>query len=321
MSLTPWAQIADLVRSARWSVAHVRGRESGSGFFLESPACADELLLVTNAHVVDAQATVVTYDDETLTSERISRAPEIDLAVVRFDRARLTTSPDGLPLRALSQVELGEPVIAIGSAYGMEGTVTSGVIAGLDRLRDRGQDPDGNLLENCLVTDALIGEGNSGGPLLGLDGRVVGVTVARHTEARVGSPSGFSYAIPASTVQLLLEDLGRGYDGLRRGKLGIRTEMREPTPRERELFGFADGERAVVAVEDPQPGEPSCGIVRRGDLLLELDGQRLTYAGQILALLDAHRAARTCELVVARAGVRQPPAAITPQPLGERIAT
>lgn len=314
MTSAQWAEVADLVRQVRWSVAHVRGVETGSGFFL-APADGD-LALVTNAHVVDDEAIIVTYGDETVRSDRVTRAPQVDLAIARFAREQFETVPEGLELRPLHDVGLGEPVIAIGSAYGMEGTVTSGVIAGLDRLRDRRQDPDGALLENCIVTDALIGEGNSGGPLLGLDGRVVGVTVARHTELRVGSPSGFSYAIPASTVGLLLHDLRAGYDGLRRGKLGIRTEMREPTPSERRLFGFVDGDRAVVAVEDPLPGEPSHGLVRRGDLLLELDGERLTYAGQLLALLDAERSTRACRLVIARGGRRLPVIDIVPQPLG-----
>lgn len=277
----------------------------GSGFFVPPPpeaAREDAALLVTSAHTVSRggdeapDICVRLYDDREPRAELWCVAPELDLALLWVPGVEAP----GLPLRPLQNVEVGERVVAIGSPFGYEGMVTSGIISAIDRpIATWHRYGRPRLIENCLVTDALSGPGNSGGPLIGIAGDVLGVNIAVHRDGEgVGSdPSGLGFAVPATLVEIFMHDAHHS-GRLARGTLRLCTEVRDLTQRERDCC--ADQAVAVAVVAEPEENSPGHGVIRRHDLLLRLDGHELNEAGEIMRLLDEERTRRTVELDLVR---------------------
>jgi S1-C subfamily serine protease len=286
--------VPSLVRAAREAVLHVDGGALEATGFCVVEARTGKPCVITNAHVVGGTERLCArlYDDREVEAHVRFAEPTLDVAVLDLAEEPIGT----LPLRAIRDVRLGEPVVAIGSAYGMEGTVSAGIISGIDRSEEF----MGSRIENLLLTDALIGEGNSGGPLLGADGRVLGVNTLLLEDPH-GDPSGFGYAIPASAVEIALLDHHR-HGAVRRGTLGLHTEMRELTASEQRRWGVLSG---LVVTASPCSGTPGQRAgVRRGDLIVALDGRPVSHAGDIFALLDHSRIEKHCEIDVIRMGER-----------------
>ena len=188
---------------ANSSVVHI-GLDlgEGSGFVYD-----DSGHIVTNNHVIaDANAIVVTFADGTQMDARIvGAAPDSDLAVIKVDARPGQLRP--LPLADSNTLRVGQIVVAIGSPFGLENTLTTGVVSGLDRLFPGAQAPDGGQynIPNIIQTDAAINPGNSGGPLLDLRGAVVGVNTA--IESPVRGSSGVGFAVPANVVAVVVPQL------------------------------------------------------------------------------------------------------------------
>src|SRR6516225_11173395 len=197
-SVVTLESLPDLIDRVRVAVVDVRvssqgGSGNGSGFGI-APNDGDPAsgVIVTNAHVVDGmeKQTVRFADgDEINATVRLIDA-STDLAILALEEP----PPGVLPLRPLEQVRVGEPVIAIGSPYGLDGTVTTGIISGLNRTMPA---PNGIPIDNMIQTDALINPGNSGGPLIGLDGLVVGINDQVRINNVLQGSSGLGFAIPA----------------------------------------------------------------------------------------------------------------------------
>jgi S1-C subfamily serine protease len=201
-------EIPDLVERVRPAVAHVDvetsdGPSFGAGFAIdprrEDPAAG---VVVTNAHVVDgARAVLVRFWDESEYEASIRFIdPSTDIALLSLPTRLQVT----FRLRPLRDVRLGQPVVAMGSPLGFEGSVTTGVVSGLDRTM---ASHSGIPIDHMLQTDALINPGNSGGPLVDLDERVVGVNAL--TLLSDESSAGLNFAIPADTVQFIGHSPGR----------------------------------------------------------------------------------------------------------------
>jgi len=174
----------------------------GSGFVMDSGG-----LIATNAHVVDGAETinVVIHDGTTTPGTLVGIDTEHDLAVVRIDRTDLTA----LELATDVVLQVGDPVIAAGNALGLEGnpSVTVGIISALNRSIDLN---DGASLSNLIQTDAAISSGNSGGPLLTEDGRVVGVNTAGASSTDTTTAQNIGFAIPISVAAPILRSLAAG---------------------------------------------------------------------------------------------------------------
>ncbi|MDQ6915207.1 MAG: trypsin-like peptidase domain-containing protein, partial [Actinomycetota bacterium] len=238
--------IADLVDRVRPAVAHlevVRAGERGFGAgFALAPRADDAAgggVIVTNSHVIaDCPAPIVRFWDES-EYEASVRAVDLstDVAVLAVSEPLSVT----FELRALKEVRVGQPVIALGSPFGFEGTVTAGIVSALDRT---GRSPSGVPMDLMIQTDALINPGNSGGPLVGLDGRVVGVN--SQTLMPEGAASGLNFAIPADTVRYVYDEIcATGEPHIRRATLGARTVRRSFTPEERRRHGQRGGAQLV----------------------------------------------------------------------------
>ena len=175
-----------------------RGEATGSGFVTDRDGT-----ILTNAHVVaNASKVTVQFADKQVRDARIVGHDEsTDLAVLKVDgatRAELTP----LPLGSSARVQVGDPTIAIGNPFGLERTLTTGVVSATKRTI---QAPDGFEIDGVIQTDAAINPGNSGGPLLDAQGSVIGINAQIATDTQ--SNSGVGFAIPIDTVRQVLTSL------------------------------------------------------------------------------------------------------------------
>src|SRR5215218_3076913 len=174
---------------------------TGSGFVID-----DKGLILTNAHVVEAATAIqVTFSDKhSVAAKPLGKDPDTDLALLRVD-------PDGLDLRPLElgdsrTVQVGDPTVAIGNPFGLERTLTTGVVSALQR---RLTAPSGFTIENVIQTDAALNPGNSGGPLLDASGRVIGINsqIATGGGEASGGSVGIGFAVPVDTAKAVIPQL------------------------------------------------------------------------------------------------------------------
>jgi S1-C subfamily serine protease len=170
---------------------------SGSGFVYD-----DRGHIVTNFHVIEGASEIhVTFFDETrVPAEVVGVDPSNDLAVVKVDVS--TDLLQVIPLGDSDRLKVGRFVVAIGNPFGLQQTLTTGVVSSLGRVIEG---PDGRFIGEVIQTDASINPGNSGGPLLDLDGRVVGVNSAIISPS--GASAGIGFAIPVSTLKRVVPEL------------------------------------------------------------------------------------------------------------------
>jgi Do/DeqQ family serine protease len=218
-------------------------------------------LIVTNEHVIrDADEIVVRLSDRTEYRAKIVGAdPRTDVALLRIKPSRK------LPVAVLgdsTRIKVGEWAIAVGNPFGLESTVTLGVISATGRM-DLGIDPTGDLIQ----TDASINPGNSGGPLLNTRGEVVGINTAM-----VSGGQGIGFAIPINTVLEIERELA-STGTIRRGWLGVGIQLL--TPELAESFGVK-GEKGVLVNRVVPESPAAAGGLRGGDIAISFGGTRIT---------------------------------------------
>jgi S1-C subfamily serine protease len=247
---------------------------SGSGFIVNSDGT-----IVTNYHVVaDAQQVQVTLADRSSFAARVvGTDPVSDLAVLRINPGRRKLPV--LPLGDSSRLQVGQKVLAIGNPFGFQGTLTAGVISALERTIRTGS---GALLDEAIQTDTAINRGNSGGPLLDSQGRVIGVNTLIFSPQGGGS-IGIGFAIPVNTVKYVLEDMVR-YGRVRRPWVGVSAQ--EVWPELAELLNLPVKQGLLVAeVFDGGPAERA-GL-RGGTRSVIVGRYRFLVGGDIITAIDA----------------------------------
>lgn len=260
-----------------------RSDSGGSGFII-----SDDGLVVTNNHVIDeADELLVHLGDETFDAEVVGVDPATDLALLRIE-------PGGslgyLPLGDSESLRVGEWVMAVGSPLGLADTVTVGVVSAKNRRINISTDTS---FENFIQTDAAINFGNSGGPLIDLQGRVVGI----NTAINFGSEN-IGFAVPVSTLKQILPQL-RDSGRVRRGFLGIGVEDVERDAAE--AFGLGSTEGVMVtSVQEDLPADRA-GI-RPGDILLEIDGGKIESTRALIDYVSAQGPDASVNLRVFRDG-------------------
>ena len=185
---------------------------SGSGFVWNK-----EGLIVTNFHVIQSASkiTINLYDQSSWDAEIVGLAPDKDLAVLRIKAPARLLNP--LPLGDSSELEIGRKVLAIGNPFGLDATLTVGVVSALDREI---QSITQRRIKGVIQTDAAINPGNSGGPLLNSSGQLIGVNTAIYSPS--GANAGIGFAIPVNTVKKIVPQLIR-YGKIYRPVLGVET--------------------------------------------------------------------------------------------------
>ena len=240
-----------------------RQRSLGSGFVIDADGS-----ILTNNHVVEnAQKILVKLSDEQeYEAKVVGRDPKTDIAIIKINtKTGLTPASLG----DSDNLEVGEWVMAIGNPFGLDSTVTSGIVSA--KGRHIGQGP----YDNFIQTDASINPGNSGGPLINLRGEVVGINTAIFS--RSGGNIGIGFAIPINLVKELLPQL-RGKGKVTRGYLGVL--IQKVTPELADSLGMDRGRGALVAnVSKDGPAEKAG--VKVGDVIIEFDGKEIKDSGDL----------------------------------------
>ncbi len=275
----------------------------GTGFIV-----SDDGYILTNNHVIESsdRITVTLVDNRKFQARVIGRDPTTDVAVIKIEASRLPAARLGDSDRA----RVGEWVLAIGNpgfgdASTLDFTVTSGIISAKGRplqiigseLNAHGNPAASYAIEDFIQTDAVINPGNSGGPLVNLRGEVIGINTA--IASGTGFYQGYGFAIPANLARRVMTDL-IAHGHVRRALLGI--NIVNVTAEDAEVFDLP--EIAGVLVEDFS-GEDSparqAGL-RRGDVIVEVDGQKVQRVGQLQRLIAQHQPGETVDVRVIRYG-------------------
>lgn len=229
----------------------------GSGMIISADG-----YVVTNAHVVEgADEIVVKFNEDRkeYPAEIVGADPKNDIALLKIEGKRFNHVDFG----DSDQVRVGEPVFAIGNPFGLGGTVTAGIVSALKR--NIGQGP----YDDFIQTDAAINPGNSGGPLFNEDGDVIGINTAIHS--RSGGSNGIGFAVPSSTVKLIVAQL-KEYGRPIRGWLGV--QIQHITPEFAEALDLKEDIGALVSgVVEGSPAEDA-GF-SEGDVIVAYDGQTI----------------------------------------------
>jgi 2-alkenal reductase len=290
---------------------------SGSGFLVDS-----DRHVVTNNHVVQGaeEIEVVFWDASRTRAQVIGSDLDADLAVLELDSIPEGITP--LELADSDSVQVGQRVIAIGNPFGLQGTMTEGIISGLGRRLEsqRESDNDGGRYSNpdIIQTDAAINPGNSGGPLLNLEGQVVGISSAIRSMS--GLNSGIGFAAPVNTIKRLLPDLIQlGYYIY--PWMGIGSPGHEINLQMMEALDLPQATGVYITNVTPESPADEAGLRAAdssglgGDLLVAIDGHELIDFGDLVSYLVAHTGpGQLVELTVIRDGELMQ----VPLTLGER---
>jgi len=259
-----------------------RPRGVGSGFILSADG-----FVMTNAHVVeDASEVLVTLPDKREFKARIIGADKrTDVAVVKID----ATGLPALKVGDVSKLRVGEWVMAIGSPFGLENTVTAGIVSAKQR------DTPGNYLP-FIQTDVAINPGNSGGPLINMRGEVVGINSQIYS--RSGGFMGISFSIPIDEAIRVSEQL-RTSGRVSRGRIGVSID--EVTKDVAESIGLGKAQGAMVrSVEAGSPGEKAG--VEAGDIITRFDGKAIEKPSDLPRLVGNTKPGTKSTLTVFRRG-------------------
>ncbi|MFC6591300.1 S1C family serine protease [Deinococcus lacus] len=285
------------------------GEGMGSGFFVTPSGD-----ILTNYHVVeDASEISVRVHGQTqaFPAKVVSTAPDFDLALIRAEGLP-PSAIRPLPLGDMSQLDVGLKAIALGAPFGLDFSVSEGIISSLERTAPVGVR---EVEQSVIQTDAAINPGNSGGPLLNSAGQVIGVNTQILTGG-VGQSAGVGFAIPVSTVQSLLPKLQQGGE-VKTPSLGISlVDLSRISPEQRRGLGFPETGLMVGQVFDASPAQAaglSAGTPlvsadgqslppRDADIITAVDGQMLEDREDLRRALLARSFGDTIRLTVQRAG-------------------
>jgi len=241
-------------------------RGQGSGFIISSDG-----LILTNAHVVNEakEVTVKLSDRREFAAKVLGTDKTTDIAVLRIDAKNLPTVRLGDP----RQIEVGDPVLAIGAPYGLEQTATQGIVSA------KGRSLPGDAVVPFIQTDAAVNPGNSGGPLFDGGGAVVGINSQIYSQS--GGYQGLSFAIPIN-VALKIKDQIVATGRAQHGRLGV--NVQDLTQALADSFGLPRPDGALVANVAPKSAAAAAGL-KAGDVITEVNGEPVVRSGNLSSLI------------------------------------
>ena len=313
-SISPVGGIADLVAEVNKSVVAIAtftqgaqgvGQGLGSGFVVDQDGH-----IVTNFHVINGAVEIaVQFEDGTFVPAEVRGVdPANDLAVVRVRTDRSVLRP--VRLGDSEAVRVGDAVFAIGAPFGLDFTVTAGIVSALER--DSLASPAQRPILDVIQTDAAVNPGNSGGPLFNTRGEVIGVNTAIENPTGQRVFVGIGLAVPVNTVERFLPAMIRG-ERVRHPRLGVGgIPLNERTAR---TLGL-DVQRGIYVL-DIAPGGPAAragirpaipgpgGLPRGGDVITAVDGREVATLNDLLRAIDSRQVGDRVPVTVFRDGRRQ----------------
>jgi S1-C subfamily serine protease len=282
------------------------GVATGSGFVID-----EEGHLLTNNHVVEGaeKVTVKLSDsDETYEAEVVGTDPGMDLALLKVDAPAKDLHP--LHLGRSSDLEVGDPVVAIGNPFGLERTVTSGIVSALQRQI---QAPNGFSISHVIQTDAAINPGNSGGPLINAAGEVIGINSQIATGGGGGGNVGIGFAIPIDTIRAELDQLKatgeveHAYIGIQGGTITPDLAKAVNLPVEEGVLVQSvvpDGPADKAGIEGGNTAATIGGTEVRlgGDIITEANGKKVESMDELVEAIGRSKPGDELELTILRGG-------------------
>jgi serine protease Do len=234
----------------------------GSGVIIDAKG-----IIVTNHHVIDgaAQVKVKLQDGKTYLSRSMAGDSKTDLAIIKLNPHQVQRTLPATSFGDSGQMEIGDRVLAIGAPFGLEGTVTHGIISAKGR-----HNMNLNAYEDFLQTDAAINPGNSGGPLVNLDGKIIGINTA--IQSRTGSFDGVGLAIPSEMAQGVVDQLVQ-HGKVRRGYLGVALMPLE-NKTIADLLGVPEGQGVGVGTLTAHAPAAKAGLAE-GDIIVTFGGEKV----------------------------------------------
>jgi S1-C subfamily serine protease len=262
---------------------------TGSGFLID-----DDGHILTNAHVVEGAKNVEVQlgNGDTQSAEIVGTDPSTDVALLKVDN---TDGVSPLPLGESEDVQVGDPVVAIGNPFGLDRTVTSGIVSALQRQI---QAPNGFSISDVIQTDAPINPGNSGGPLIDGDGKVIGIN--SQIESQSGGNEGVGFAVPIKTAIDVVNQLQSGGE-IQHAYLGI--SGADITPEIARALNLpvdqgvlveqvlANGPADDAGINGPTGEATVAGqtISSGGDIITKIDGKAVTGMDDLISVVNEHK--------------------------------
>ena len=275
---------------------------SGSGVVLDANG-----LILTNDHVVtlggeiqadQAEVTASFSDGTKARATVVGTDPLTDTALVKVEGVDNLTP---ITIGKSSNLDVGEQVVAIGSPFGLDATVTSGIVSALDRPVQVARDANGNVTAYpAIQTDAAINPGNSGGPLVNMDGQLVGINASiRSTGSGAGTESGsigLGFAIPIDEVLPIIEQL-RNDEAPTHARLGIQVSNAAGTA------GSSDTTASGAKIEETEKGSAAADAdLKAGDVITAIDDRRIEDSDGLIATVRSYRPGDTVKVTYLRGG-------------------
>jgi S1-C subfamily serine protease len=285
--------LEELFNNTQQSVVQVSGTATnnnmfsgvtlGSGFVYDNSGH-----IVTNYHVVagDDNISITLIDGTVYRATVVGTDQYSDLAVLRVQDDVPTDKLKPLPRGNSSSLQVGQEVVAIGNPFGLSGSMTEGIVSGLNRLIPVYQDPLSNVaapafnIPNVIQTDAAINPGNSGGPLLDMEGEVIGINSAIFSTT--GGFAGVGFAIPSNTITQVVPSLiaTGSYQHPWLGISGV-----DMTPEIAEAIGLGEPRGFLVIEVEPDGPAASAGV-QGGDTLAQLEGREIALGGDVILAIN-----------------------------------
>jgi len=262
---------------------------SGSGVIINPDG-----YIITNNHVIEnaTDIEVVLNDNRTFNAKVIGTDPNTDLALVKIDAAGLNY----LTFGDSEKVRIGEWVLAVGNPFNLNSTVTAGIVSAKARNINILSGRNGLQIESFIQTDAAVNPGNSGGALVNLKGQLIGVNTAIATQT--GSFSGYSFAVPVSLVEKVVNDL-KEFGVVQRGLLGIR--IQDVNPQLSKDLKLTERQGVYVTLVNPGSSAEEAGL-KEGDVIIEVNDHSVNTVAQLQEQIALKRPGDKVAIVYSRKG-------------------